>query len=193
MTSTIPSPFPTLDSLRRVIVAGTSGSGKTTFAAALSRQLDCPHIEVDRLFWRPGWTATPDEELFPLISAQVAGERWVFDGNYGRLNPVVYPRATALLWLNYPFPLIFWRVFRRTVSRCIRRAEVFPGCCESLRLSFLDRDSLLWWVLTTHRRRTRKYRGIFDENRFPHMAKIELRNPQQARAFLESLGHPPSR
>jgi adenylate kinase family enzyme len=38
------------------VVVGTSAVGKTTLAAALSRRLGVPHIELDALYWGPGWT-----------------------------------------------------------------------------------------------------------------------------------------
>lgn len=40
----------------RVLVAGTSGAGKTTLAAAIGASLNLPHIEIDGLFHGPNWT-----------------------------------------------------------------------------------------------------------------------------------------
>jgi adenylate kinase family enzyme len=39
---------------RRVLVAGTSGAGKTTLASRVAALLDLPHIEIDALFHGPG-------------------------------------------------------------------------------------------------------------------------------------------
>lgn len=44
-----------VDSLQRVVIVGTSGSGKTTMARELSVLLGTPHIELDALQWLPGW------------------------------------------------------------------------------------------------------------------------------------------
>ena len=48
---------------QRVIVIGTSGSGKTTMAKRLAERLAAPHIELDGLHWGPNWTEEPDELL----------------------------------------------------------------------------------------------------------------------------------
>ncbi|WP_436796679.1 AAA family ATPase, partial [Escherichia coli] len=46
-----------------VVVVGTSGAGKSTFSAALAARLGCTHVELDRLYWGPGWQAVPHERF----------------------------------------------------------------------------------------------------------------------------------
>jgi adenylate kinase family enzyme len=47
--------------MKRVVVIGNSGGGKSTLARRVAAQLDCPHVEVDSLLWQPGWRLTPVE------------------------------------------------------------------------------------------------------------------------------------
>ena len=171
----------------RVVVVGTSGSGKTTFARALAGSLGVPHIELDAIHWLPNWTPRDHDELRSLVEEAVSQERWVVDGNYSLVRDIVWPRATAVVWLNYPFPLIFGRVLKRTVQRVVGREELFSGNRESFREACLSKDSLLWWVISTYSRRRREYRALSDEGIFPHLFWIEFLRPGQAEAFLESL------
>jgi adenylate kinase family enzyme len=46
----------------RVLVAGTSGAGKTTLAARIGALLRLPHVEIDALFHGPGWRPRPTFE-----------------------------------------------------------------------------------------------------------------------------------
>lgn len=67
----------------RVVVIGTSCSGKSTFAHRLAEIIDAPWYELDRLHWLPGWEPRPLDEFRRLVAEKVSQDRWVIDGNYG--------------------------------------------------------------------------------------------------------------
>jgi len=68
--------------VQRVLVVGTSGCGKTTVAETLARVLHLPHVELDELFWKPGWGHATDEEFRTNLQRACGSDRWVVDGNY---------------------------------------------------------------------------------------------------------------
>ena len=109
-----------LSELRRTVVIGTTGSGKTTTAARLAATLSVPRVELDAINWQADWIALTDTDV-PLFRSRVAeavrGDAWVVDGNYSVARDIVWPRATAIVWLNYPFGLVFSRLVRRTLRR----------------------------------------------------------------------------
>ena len=89
---------------RRVVVYGTTGSGKTTVAARIAQCLGVPHIELDAIFWLPDWTEKPREEFRAEVSALLERYRegWVCDGNYNALREITLPRTDAVVWLWLP-------------------------------------------------------------------------------------------
>jgi adenylate kinase family enzyme len=174
-----------LAKLDRVVVVGTSCAGKTTFGRQLAAIMNAPVIELDSLYWGPNWTPVPVEQFRAATDAATAGQRWVCDGNYAMVRDITWRRATALVWLNFRFRVVFTRALRRTVGRCVTRAELFAGNRESFRLSFLCKDSILWWVITTHRRRQREYAELIRRAEWAHLTVVELRTPADARAFLD--------
>ena len=121
--------------LRRVVVIGSSCSGKTTLAGRISGVRGVPHIELDAIHWLPQWRERPTEEFRELAALAVAGDRWVADGNYSVVRDIVWARATSIIWLNYSFPLVLWRVLNRTISRSVRGRVLFSGNKESLRMA----------------------------------------------------------
>ena len=123
--------------LRRVAVVGTSCAGKTTFAAALAAQLQVPHIELDALHWRAGWVPAPSEDFRQAVATAVAAERWVSDGNYGVVRDLVWGRATAVVWLDYPFATVLWRALYRTARRALLREQLYSGNRETFKRALL--------------------------------------------------------
>ena len=76
--------------IERVVVVGTSCSGKTTLARQLSRVLDLPHVELDAIHWKLGWRERPVEEVLRMAVEAAAAERWVMDGNYSAVRDIVW-------------------------------------------------------------------------------------------------------
>ena len=177
----------TLITLERVVIIGSSCSGKTTMAKGVAAALEVPHIELDALHWLPDWQELPDGEFRGLVSSAVAAERWVVDGNYNMVRDIVWSRATTLVWLNYPFPLVFWRACSRTAIRSIGRRTLFSGNKESIRQAFFSKDSMILWVIKTFHDRRKSTREIFDGDDYPDLHRVELRNQRDANRFLVSL------
>ena len=63
-----------LTDLKRVVIIGSSCTGKTTLARTLAATLDLKHFELDALYWHPHWTPCPTEEFCTLVRAAVAGD-----------------------------------------------------------------------------------------------------------------------
>jgi adenylate kinase family enzyme len=170
--------------LDRVVVVGTSCSGKTTLGRDLAAVLSCPHIELDAIHWLPDWQSRPLEEFREVTERSIAGDRWVIEGNYSQVRDIIWPKATAVIWLNYSFPLVFSRAVRRTITRALTKEELFSGNRESIRQSFFSRGSILLWVIKTHWRRRREFRQLLGGDAFPHLTAYEFRHPREAAAFL---------
>ena len=171
----------------RINVVGTSGSGKTTLARRLGEILDCPHIELDSLAFGPNWTMTPNDEYQDRVKEFAVGDRWVACGNYSRVRDKLWPRTDTIIWLDYPFPLVFGRVFRRTLSRCFKGTELWHGNKERLWVQLFTRESILWWVLKTYRRVKRKYARLREAPEYSHLTWVHLKSPQETEAWLAKV------
>lgn len=172
----------------RIVVIGTSSAGKSTFARELATAIDAPWIELDDLHWGPDWTPKPAEEFHRLIQDAASREAWVADGNYAPVRHILWPRATLIVWLNYRFPLVFWRGLKRSVRRALSGEELWHGNRESLTTTFGSRDSILLWIWSTHGLRQKEFRDLRRAGEFPNLCWIEFTHPSQARQWLAEVG-----
>ena len=177
--------------MKRVVVIGTSCSGKTTFASQLADKLVIAPTELDVLNWLPDWEVQPLEEFRSLVAEIVAQDLWVIDGNYSKVRDIIWPRATHLVWLNYSFWTVFSRALSRTSRRVISREELFAGNRESLSRALFNPESIVWWVLRTYKRRRREYPQLFQLPQNKHLEIIELKNQIEADRFFSGIqpGH----
>src|SRR5574340_369956 len=101
----------------RIVVVGSSGSGKTTTAETIAQKLGIPHVELDALHWLPDWQETELLEFREKIAQALAGPAWVVDGNYAKVRDISWTRADTLVWLDLPLPLVLGRLANRTFRR----------------------------------------------------------------------------
>jgi adenylate kinase family enzyme len=173
--------------LRRVVVIGASGAGKTTFARELAQLLDAPHVQLDALYWAEHWTPVDKDVFLHRVTHHVAAEHWVVDGNYRSVRPVIWPRATAIVWLDYGFPRVFYRLFSRTVRRAWTQERLFGGNRESWRLSFANKESVIWWMLKTWHRHKRDFSELMQDPAYRYVRRIALRRPMSGAQFHQQM------
>lgn len=70
--------------MKKVIVIGCPGSGKTTFAEKLNKLTGLPLYYLDAIWHKPDKTHIPREEFDQRISEIFATPEWIIDGNYNR-------------------------------------------------------------------------------------------------------------
>ena len=168
--------------ISRVIVVGTSGSGKTSFAAELSSLTGIPHTQIDALYHQPNWVSTPADQMLRQLRDIASGDRWIVDGNYTMFTrEAVWPRAQIVVWLDYSLLTVMRRVISRTFRRLITRQELWNGNRESFAF-LLSKENIILWALTTHSANRRKYPRMVEA--FPNVAMIRFRNPREAERWL---------
>jgi len=172
--------------LRRIAVVGNTAAGKTTLSQALAQRLGIPHLELDALYWGPGWDPVPVERFREAVAAAASGDAWVLDGNYSAVRDIVWRRADTLVWLDFSLPLVLVRLTRRQARRILTREELWNGNRDSLRDTF-SRKSLFLWAWQSHRRRRRAYVAALAAPEHSHLSVLHVRTPRAARRWLATL------
>jgi adenylate kinase family enzyme len=180
---------------RRILIFGVTGSGKSTLARRLGAALGVPVVELDAIRHARGWDSTPFDLMRERVTELLDGGRegWVCEGNYRRVRDIPLSRADTVLWLRLPWRVSFARLLRRTVVRGISGAPVYgpEGPRESLRKSFFDKDSILWWSIHHHRKSIASVQRALDE--VEHGARvIVLCTPAEVEALASRAENDPS-
>ena len=177
--------------LGRIVVVGSSGSGKTTVARALAESLDAPHLELDAVFHGRGWAEVAHEEFLPTLDEFTSSERWIVDGNYTSQGTMelLWPRADTFVWLDLPRRTAMGRVVRRTLRRVMTRESLWGSVREPFsNLYSLDpHRNIIVWTWTRHGRVREKYETAMTEGNWGHAAVYRLRSQREVDDFLESL------
>ena len=93
----------------RTVVIGNSGSGKSTLAEAIANLAYIPAIDLDLLHWEEGsYGLKRSEDVARKMVRDISDQpRWIIEGVFGWLTDVALPKASGLIWLDFP-----WRVCR---------------------------------------------------------------------------------
>ena len=167
--------------MKRILIIGSGGAGKTTFARALASRTGLPLTHLDQLFWHPGWVPTPDDEWDQVIARLIARDSWILDGNYGRTLSMRLEAADTVIFLDLPRLVCTWRIFKRQLRYAGRiRPDSAPGCPERLSWEFIA------WVWTYRSRRRPDIMKRLDAVRSKKRILV-LRSDGDERMFLESV------
>ncbi|MCF4126546.1 AAA family ATPase [Methylobacterium sp. SyP6R] len=116
--------------MRRINILGSAGSGKSTLARRLGEKLHLPIINLDRLFWEPGWQKADKAVFRQRVEQAVSGEAWICEGNYASQTFALrMPRAELTVWLDTPRLICALRVAWRSM-RTTDRPDLPAGCRE---------------------------------------------------------------
>jgi adenylate kinase family enzyme len=177
-------------SVRRVAVVGNAGSGKTVLGRALADQLAVPFVELDAIYHQPGWQPLPVAEFRGRVTAVVAGEGWVIDGNYSAVRDLVWARADTVIYFDLARRLVMWQLALRTVRRVVTGVELWNGNREPITGVFRrDPDrSILRWAWTQHRTYQARYTEAARDASYAHLSFVRIGSRADARHVLARQG-----
>jgi len=163
--------------VKRVLVIGCPGSGKTRLAGELARRTGLPLVHLDKLFWLPGWVEPERPAWLAKLAVALAEPEWVMDGNYTNTHAMRLQAADTAIVLEPPRWLCLWRILRRVISGFGRtREDMADGCPERFDLGFL------LYVWTFQRKQTPRLEAALRE--FDGQV-IRLRTPREVQSFLD--------
>ena len=171
------NPRTRIEQMKNILVLGSSCSGKSTFSKNLSSMLEIQHIELDALFWEPNWVETTPDVFRSRVNHALELDQWILDGNFlSKIKDIVWDKIDTIIWLDPSLRTILIRFLSRSIIRAISREVLWNGCRESLRNSIFKKNSLLVWILTTHKRRREDYTTLMSKASASNIVTYHLKN-----------------
>lgn len=168
----------------RIMVMGPSNAGKSTLAVAMANTLDLPVIHLDRLQHLPNtdWQARPEADFKALHDQAILADRWIMDGNYSRLMPQRFERATGVILITSNHWLRLGRYLKRTLNNPSARAGSLEGGQERLKWQMID------WILFKTPRNSERYARMIARVPLP---KLHCTTLGELKALYQHWNLPP--
>lgn len=166
--------------MKRVIIVGCGGAGKSTLARQLGEKTGLPVVHLDKLFWLPGWVERDKEEFDGILREEMAKDEWIMDGNFNRTMPERLSRCDTVIYLDYSRWTCLMGVLKRELtSYGTVRPDMGEGCPERIDFEFLK------WVWHFNKNKRQRYYEQF--RKVSHARVLIFRNRRQTKRFLKKL------
>ena len=150
--------------MKRIIVAGVSGSGKTYTAKAISESLSIAHFDLDNYYWESGWKEKNRQKFNEIVSNLTSNDAWVISGNFSNIEMPIFERCDHIIWLDYSIFRCLAQSFTRSVRRIIKKEPCCNGNFETFKQLFFSKNSIILWVLSSYNKRRTFYNQLFSSN-----------------------------
>ena len=179
----------------RIAIIGNSGAGKSTLARAVSARLAHSPCRTGCAELAPRMDRAAPERSGAVVAhgsrGVSSGEAWITDGNYSKgAQPHILPRATDVVWLDYPRRILLPRVDPTLVrSGRSRKRGTLAGHRQSGRVQSLAEPGASDPLDVGHLRQRHgaSRQALFASDTLAHARRHRFRHPSEADAWLRTL------
>jgi adenylate kinase family enzyme len=167
--------------MKKVLVIGSGGAGKSILASRLGGLLKIPVLHLDRFYWRSGWIEPPKDQWVKTVDGLLRQDAWIMDGNYSGTLAMRVDASDTVIFLDLPRVLCVWRVLKRAlIYRNDVRPDMAEGCREKLNWEFIS------WVWNYSTRSRPKIMQLLRSNS-ERKKIVWLRSSSEVESFLARL------
>lgn len=168
--------------MKKILVVGSGGAGKSTFSKALGEALGLPVIHLDALYWQAGWVEPAKAGWAAQVAGLLEADAWIMDGNYSGTLEARLRHCDTVIFLDMPALLCLWRAFSRGLRYYGQvRPDMAAGCPEQL-----PSPTFLRWIWNYPQRSRPKVLALLQEHGRDKTV-TRLRSAQEVDNFLSEL------
>ena len=166
--------------MKRVLIIGCGGAGKSTLARALGEKTGLPVVHLDSIFWLPGWVEMEKDAFDQRLREEMAKEAWIMDGNVNRTMEERIAHCDTIIYLDFSRFACLRGVLKRVITTYGKvRPDMGEGCPERLDWEFLK------WVWNFNKNKRERYYRMLNEAEGKET--VVLKNRCMVKRFLQSV------
>jgi len=166
----------------RILVAGYSSSGKSTFSKKLASHYQIDVLHIDSIYFGANWSTRDKNIVKKEIYEFMKKDQWIIDGQYRKLALERYDMCDQLFLFDFNrFKCLYGAIVRRIKYHKKNRDSIAKGCVERLNFSFI------WWILFSGRKKDSKALMKLYKEKYKDKV-IVFKNRKQVRNYLKSIG-----
>jgi len=164
--------------MKRILILGAPGSGKSFLTRELAQKLSLPAYHLDYFFYKPNWQEVGQEKFAQKQREIIIKEHWIIDGNSVRMLHERLKRADAVIFLDVPLMRRLIRIVKRDIFT--KNIHMPTGCSFSWKqfFSFLKNHVLFW---------NKKDTILSIIALYPHISFFHLCSPDELKKFLQKV------
>ncbi len=115
--------------MKKALIIGCPGSGKTTFSKALAEKTGLPLVHLDKLYHRDNWQIINREEFMQELQAELEKPEWIIDGNFNRTIEYRLGYCDTVFYFDLPVLTCLWGAIKRTIQNYGKTRDDIGGNC----------------------------------------------------------------
>jgi adenylate kinase family enzyme len=127
-----------MENVNRISIIGGSGTGKTSLATVLGKELKLPVTHIDGINYFSNWVERPKEERDEIICNLIKNEKWIIDGTYRGTLAQRLELADLIIYLDYSTWSQIKGIVKRRIKTGKKEKREIKGCKEQLTFSFFS-------------------------------------------------------
>ena len=167
--------------MKRILIIGICGSGKSYLAKQLKKKFNLPVIHLDKEFWKSGWVVTPQSEWKIKVKELLKQKSWIMDGNFSSTLNIRIPVADTIIYLDFNRYTALYNVLKRVFNSYGKvRSDLADNCPERFDWEFMK---YVWKFPKIEKPKTEKALQNFTNQK----KIIRLKNRNEVNSFIKSL------
>ena len=165
--------------MKKVLVIGGNGSGKSTFSKILAEKTHLPLVHLDKILWCGNWEYLSKDEFDILLDKELEKESWIIDGNYERTLEKRLSYCDTVFYFDFSALQCLFGVTERVLKNYGKTRDDMGGNCpEKFDLDFYKA------ILRFNKNNRPKTRALLEKYK-PKV--IVFHNRKQAEKYLTSI------